>query len=55
MVQDLTIDVAFSSDISRLVIEDETPGANLISKKQLRLLTEPLSSNPNLQWRELPR
>ncbi|MDX2241318.1 MAG: Uma2 family endonuclease [Leptolyngbyaceae cyanobacterium bins.302] len=46
MLQDLTPDVDLSPDISHLVIEDDSPVDNLISEKQMRLLTEPLYSNP---------
>lgn len=48
MLQDLTPDVDLSPDISHLVIEDDTPVDNLISEKQMRLLTEPLYSQPDV-------
>ncbi|MDX2229670.1 MAG: Uma2 family endonuclease [Leptolyngbyaceae cyanobacterium bins.349] len=48
MLQDLTTDVDWFPDISHLVIEDETPVDNLISEKQMRLLTETLYSNASV-------
>jgi len=46
MLQDLETDIDLSPDISQLVIEDDAPVDNLISEKQMRLLTETLYSNP---------
>lgn len=48
MLQDLATDIDLSPDISQLVIEDDTPVDNLISEKQMRLLTETLYSNPGV-------
>lgn len=48
MLQDLPPDVELSPDITDLVIEDDTPVDNLISEKQMRLLTETLYSNSSL-------
>ncbi len=44
MLPALAIDIDLSPDISHLVIEDDAPVDNLISEKQLRLLTETLYS-----------
>ncbi len=48
MLQDLPPDVELHPDITDLVIEDDAPVDNLISEKQMRLLTETLYSNPTL-------